>query len=151
MSDLEFTYRLLAGLACGVLVGFERARVGKTTGMRTLGLVGLGAALLAAAVHDASGGDMEVVARVIQGVMAGIGFLGAGVILHNLRRDRARGMTTAAAIWLTSILGTVAGIGQIVPALAVAGAAFVLLAIGSQVDEAAARRFGAGDDDNGLD
>jgi len=148
MSDMEIALRVAVGTLCGVLIGFERARDHKSTGMRTLGLVGLGAALVIAAFEHASTNNFDATSRVIQGMLAGIGFLGAGVILHGWRSGRARGMTTAAAIWLTVILGVVAGIGQIGAALAGAAVAFTLLALGGRVDRQVERRFGAQDDDD---
>src|SRR5215470_3136880 len=150
MDALEFALRVAVGTLCGVLVGFERARDRKSTGMRTLGLVGLGAALLAASVqHTADSFDST--ARVIQGLLAGIGFLGAGVILHGWRSQRTRGMTTAAAIWVTAILGVVAGIGEILAAIAGAAIAFLLLLIGGRVDRAVGQHFGARDDGDDED
>jgi putative Mg2+ transporter-C (MgtC) family protein len=80
---------------------------------------------------------------VIQGLIAGIGFLGAGVILHGHGDGQAHGMTTAAAIWVTSILGVVAGIGQLGAALTAAVVAFSLLFVGRRVDRAVTRRFGS--------
>jgi len=143
MTDMELALRVAAGTLCGVLIGFERARDHKNTGMRTLGLVGLGAALLIAAVQHAAAGNLDTAGRVIQGLMAGIGFLGAGVILHGWGDRRAHGMTTAAAIWVTAILGIVAGIGQIGAALAGAVSAFTLLFLGRGVDRSVAERFGS--------
>ncbi|HEU5294225.1 MAG TPA: MgtC/SapB family protein [Burkholderiaceae bacterium] len=135
MSAEEFALRVLVATLCGVLLGYERAQSHKNTGMRTLGLVGLGAGLLPAALQHA-GASYDSTARVIQGLLAGIGFLGAGVILHGRGDDRPHGLTTAAAVWITSILGVVAGIGQIGPALAVAVLAFVILWLGARVDRA---------------
>jgi len=151
MSELDVFLRVIVGTLCGVLIGFERAREHKSTGMRTLALVGLGAALAVAAFHHASEGKFDSTARVMQGMLAGIGFLGAGVILHGWRSQRAHGMTTAAAIWVTAILGMVAGIGEIVAAIVGAVIAFALLSLGGHVDRAIGRRFGARDDDDDDD
>jgi putative Mg2+ transporter-C (MgtC) family protein len=145
---MELALRVMVGTLCGVLIGFERARDHKNTGMRTLGLVGLGAALLVAAVQHATVGNLDTTSRVIQGVMAGIGFLGAGVILHGWGDQRAHGMTTAAAIWVAAILGVVAGIGQIGAALAGAVSTFALLFLGRRVDRAVEQRFGAKSNDD---
>jgi putative Mg2+ transporter-C (MgtC) family protein len=151
MSDFDFFLRVVVGTLCGMLIGFERARDRKSTGMRTLGLVGLGAALLVAAVQHAASGGFDSTARVMQGMLAGIGFLGAGVILHGWRTQRTRGMTTAAAIWLAAILGMVAGIGEILAALGGAGVGFTLLILGGRVDQAVGRRFGTHEDDERVD
>jgi len=120
---------------CGVVLGYERAHSHKNTGMRTLGLVGLGAGALTAALMHA-GASFDTTARAIQGLLAGIGFLGAGVILHGRGDDRPHGLTTAAAVWVTSILGVVAGVGEIAAALIVAALAFAILKLGARVDRA---------------
>jgi putative Mg2+ transporter-C (MgtC) family protein len=149
MNETEFALRVAVGALCGALIGFERARDHKNTGMRTLGLVGLGAALLIAAIQHTAAGNPETTSRVIQGLMAGVGFLGAGVILHGWADERAHGMTTAAAIWVTAILGVVAGLGQIGAALVAAASVFMLLFLGRGVDRFVAQRFGSHSKDDG--
>ena len=151
ISDFDFFLRVFAGMLCGVLIGFERARDHKSTGMRTHGLVALGAALVVAAVQHSAGGSFDSTARVMQGMLAGIGFLGAGVILHGWQGQRTRGMTTAAAIWLSAILGMVAGFGEIIAALGSAAVAFALLILGGRVDREVGKRFGAHSDDERAD
>ena len=135
MSTGEFTLRVAVATLCGVLLGYERAHSHKNTGMRTLGLVGLGAGALTAALMHA-GASFDTTARAIQGLLAGIGFLGAGVILHGRGDDRPHGLSTAAAVWVTSILGVVAGVGEIAAALIVAALAFAILKLGARVDRA---------------
>ena len=117
-SDLpdvtEFTrvvLRLLLAALLGGLLGFERERKGKDAGVRTHMLVSMGAALF---VLLASQGGMEdaELSRVLQGVIAGIGFLGAGTILKAEREDKVYGLTTAAGIWLTAAIGVAAGLGR---------------------------------------
>ena len=142
MTDAEMALRVAVATLCGVVIGFERARDGKTIGMRTLGLVGLASGLLVAAVSQA-GASLDTIARVIQGLLAGIGFLGAGAILHSPRTSHPHGITTAAAVWVTSILGTVAGLGQLIAALAGTAIALVLLLLGHHVDAAVQRRDAA--------
>lgn len=100
---------LAAGLA-GVL-GIERQAMGKAAGVRTHMLVALGAALFVLAVSPVGAeGD---VSRVIQGVAAGIGFIGAGAILKHVDRAEVTGLTTAASIWMTAAIGVTAGLGTI--------------------------------------
>lgn len=146
MTELDLAVRVAAGTFCGVLIGAERARDHKATGMRTLSLVGLGAALLVGAVQLASGDDASAQSRVIQGLITGVGFLGAGVILHRAGDQAVHGLTTAAAVWVTTILGIVAGVGQIGAALTGALLVVVVLLLGERVDRAVARRFGSDDD-----
>ena len=135
VTSQEFALRVCIAALCGVLLGYERAHHHKNTGMRTLGLVGLGAGLPVAALQQVGAG-LDDVGRVIQGLLAGIGFLGAGVILHSRGDDRPHGLTTAATVWLTSILGVVAGIGEIGVAIIVAAVAFLILKLGARVDRA---------------
>ncbi|GLK85609.1 transport ATPase [Ancylobacter defluvii] len=110
-SDIEALSRLLAAVGCGMLVGLNRDLRGKPTGMRTLGLVSLGAALISLTAMGVDGieghpdATSRVVQGIIQGVLTGIGFLGAGVVLRNHRELEVHGLTTAAAVWVTAALG----------------------------------------------
>lgn len=110
VSQIELILRLVAGTAAGVAVGFERTRKQKSAGIRTFGLVGLGTA--AAASIFAGTGQADAASRVVQGVLTGIGFLGAGTIVLRRRETNPRGLTTAAAIWVTAALGCAAGLGD---------------------------------------
>lgn len=94
-----------------MLIGINRDLRGKPTGMRTLGLVCMGAALIALTAVRVEGmaGHPDAMSRVVQGivqgVMTGIGFLGAGVVLRNYRHLEIHGLTTAATVWVTAALG----------------------------------------------
>jgi putative Mg2+ transporter-C (MgtC) family protein len=118
--------RLLAAAVFGGAIGFERQRKGKPAGLRTHMLVALGAALFVVAVHPTASPDAA--SRVIQGVAAGVGFLGAGAILKD-SRETVRGLTTAADIWLTAAIGVTAGMGRGATALLTTALALVILAI----------------------
>ena len=112
MSEWDVVARALAALAAGSVIGLERAYRGRAAGMRTNALVCFGAALLVAAAElgmgeqRAGGGDPT---RVIQGIVTGIGFLGAGVILQE--GFSVRGLTTAASIWVVAAIGVLFGDG----------------------------------------
>ncbi len=109
MSTFEIFVRLLAATTAGAALGLNRDLHGKPTGVRTLGLVGLGAALAVMAGNDVGGpGDST---RVMQGIVTGIGFLGAGVIVRAPAGFHIRGLTTAACTWLTACIGMVCAIG----------------------------------------
>ena len=103
--------RVLLASVLGGLVGYERERRGSTAGLRTHMMVALGVSLLVVASQQ-SGMDSESVSRVIQGVFAGIGFLGAGAIIKQDDTDQVRGLTTAASIWATAGIATAAGLGR---------------------------------------
>ena len=141
--------RVATGTVIGMLIGFERAREHQVTGIRTLGLVGLASALLTTVMATSAGADFQGLSRAVQGLITGIGFLGAGVILRG--RHRVHGLTTAAAIWTTTILGIAAGIGEIALALGSAVVVYGFLALGDRADDWIYRRFGKAPrkDDNG--
>jgi putative Mg2+ transporter-C (MgtC) family protein len=111
----EITFRLLAAVLIGCVIGLDRNLHGKPTGFKTLGLVGLGASLVTmASMHfSLTPGtyDPSAVGRAIQGLITGVGFLGAGVIIHDPTKERVHGLTTAASIWVTAALGMVCGMG----------------------------------------
>jgi putative Mg2+ transporter-C (MgtC) family protein len=104
--------RLTLGGFLGALLGLQRERVHSAAGLRTHILVGIGSALFVLAdIESGSGG--EAVSRVIQGVVVGVGFLGAGTILKIGDRIEVHGLTTAASIWVTAAVGIAAGLGNI--------------------------------------
>jgi putative Mg2+ transporter-C (MgtC) family protein len=109
--------RLLAASAVGGLVGLNRDLADKPIGIRTLGLVSLGAATVSVAGIQVPGmaenpdAMSRVVQGIIQGVMAGISFIGAGVILRNTETRTVEGLTTAATVWVSAALGVACGLG----------------------------------------
>jgi putative Mg2+ transporter-C (MgtC) family protein len=127
-SLLELMLRLILAAAMGGTLGLNRVLHGKPTGFRTLALVSLGSSMATMAVlfgHLSIGeADPNPLSRVVQGVLTGIGFLGAGVILRDAG-GHVTGLTTAATIWTAAILGVFCGVGE----LGVAGLS-TLLALG---------------------
>ncbi|MBX9901733.1 MAG: MgtC/SapB family protein [Burkholderiaceae bacterium] len=111
----EIIFRLCSAVLIGCVIGLDRNLHGKPTGIKTLGLVALGASLTTMASSDFTFAqnaiDTSAVSRAIQGVITGVGFLGAGVIIHDRNTDRVRGLTTAASIWVTASMGIVCGLG----------------------------------------
>jgi putative Mg2+ transporter-C (MgtC) family protein len=104
--------RLSVACVLGAAIGMERYREGKSAGLRTHMLVALGAAMFTLIPVEATMNSADV-SRVIQGVAAGIGFLGAGTILKLGDKHRIEGLTSAASVWLTAAIGTAAGAGWI--------------------------------------
>ncbi len=108
---IDMIARLVAATVIGMLIGLNRDVNGKPTGMRTLALVSLGAAVVAVvAVHfqdliDHPDALSRVVQGILQGVLTGIGFIGAGVILRQPQSMSVSGLTTAATVWITAALG----------------------------------------------
>lgn len=115
VADLEqatrITLRLVLAALLGGLLGYERETKGKAAGVRTHMLVAMGAALFVL-VSQQSGIAQADISRVLQGIIAGVGFLGAGTILKAHDETRVQGLTTAAGIWLTAAIGVAAGMGR---------------------------------------
>lgn len=108
----RIAFRLLAALLLGAVIGWQRERAGKAAGLRTHMLVALGSALFVVG-GTASGMNSADLSRIIQGIAAGLGFLGAGTILKREQKAEIEGLTTAAGIWMTAAVGVTAGLGRI--------------------------------------
>jgi putative Mg2+ transporter-C (MgtC) family protein len=116
-QELEMILRLLVAAALGFLIGLQREWKEKPAGVRTLTLISVGSALFAIISEMGFvGGDPS---RIAAGIVTGIGFLGAGAILH--RHGGVEGLTTAAAIWATAGVGLAVGAGLYLIAIIVAG------------------------------
>ena len=119
----EISFRLVAALAAGGIIGLERSFRGRAAGFRTHALVCIASSLLMLVTvyehqwFSAQGGSRVVVdpTRMAQGIMTGIGFLGAGVIFKE--GLTVRGLTTAASIWTTAAIGILFGVGFFLPAV----------------------------------
>ncbi len=123
--EAEMILRLLLAAALGAIIGFQRERAGKAAGLRTHILISVGACLFTVASIYGFGSGSEP-ARVAAGVVAGIGFLGAGAIIRS-RGEIVHGLTTAASIWAVAAIGLAAGSGlYIVSAVA---AVLILIAL----------------------
>jgi putative Mg2+ transporter-C (MgtC) family protein len=109
------TRLLIAGVLGGAM-GFERERNGKAAGLRTHVLVAMGSAFFVA-VPRLAGMEEEAVSRVLQGLITGIGFLGAGSILKHEQEGRIEGLTTAASVWFAAAVGIACGLGRGVTAV----------------------------------
>ncbi|KQZ62182.1 methyltransferase [Rhizobium sp. Root149] len=118
------TVRLVVAAVLGGILGYERERKGRSAGVRTHMLVAVGAALF---VIGPLQGGMQIgdLSRVLQGVVQGIGFLGAGAIMVRVAKRQVEGLTTAANIWATAAIGVIAGLG--LEATAVLSTAIVLV------------------------
>ena len=125
---LEMILRFLLAAALGAGIGYQRERAGKAAGVRTHILVSSGAALFTLVSIYGFGGAAVDISRVAAGVVVGIGFIGAGVILRGQREEEVAGLTTAATIWITAAIGLAAGAGMyLVSVIATAVAVGVLL------------------------
>ena len=139
------TARLGLATALGAVVGLNRHLRHHPAGLRTHAVVALGAAtvtLISATLGDASPDRTAAISRTIQGILTGIGFVGAGVVLHRNDPAGVHGLTTAASIWLVAILGIACGAGLVGPALVGFGLVFLVFILGGPIERSCARRFG---------
>ena len=124
----EIALRLGLALVAGALIGLDREIKKRPAGLQTHALVALGAALTLLVVAGAPSSGADALSRAAQGIITGIGFVGAGVIMQHEREKRVEGLTTAASIWTAAALGMACGAGQLVLAGAgLAGIIFVLV------------------------
>jgi putative Mg2+ transporter-C (MgtC) family protein len=103
--------RLLLAAVLGGVLGYEREHKGKAAGIRTHMLVAIGAALFVL-VPQQGGMAVADLSRVIQGIVTGIGFLGAGAIIKHRSEEDVQGLTTAAGVWMTAAIGIACGLGR---------------------------------------
>ena len=142
----EIALRLGSATLIGGLLGLNRELGGKPAGLRTNALVSLGSALLVLAGIGVSSGtnsvhQADVISRTMQGIITGIGFLGAGVILRDTTGARVHGITTAATIWLTATLGVLCGAGIWSAAVLGVGLTLVILILGKPLEKFLHRKF----------
>jgi putative Mg2+ transporter-C (MgtC) family protein len=132
----EILLRLGVATLAGGLIGLNRDLQGKPIGLKTLGLVGLATAMVVMLANPSADPAKisDAGSRVIQGILTGIGFLGAGVIVHAAHRFRVHGLTSAACTWFVACVGIACGVGQwriVAIALAIA---LTLLIVGRRVE-----------------
>ena len=125
--EIELILRLLLAAALGFGIGFQRERSGKPAGLRTHCLIALGAALFT--VASSTFGTWADASRIAAGVVAGVGFIGGGVIFRSASGDELVGITTAASIWVTAAVGLAAGAGMYLISFIVALIATLVLMI----------------------
>jgi len=134
MVEYDIVVRAVAALLAGGCVGLERSYHGRAAGVRTYALVCFASGLLVAAVgHEESATRSADVSRIIQGLMTGIGFLGAGVIVKE--GFTVRGLTTAASIWVTAAVGILVGLGQYVSAAVATVLTLAMLSVFRSVED----------------
>ncbi len=133
---LHVIIRLTAAAILGAVIGMQRERAGKPAGVRTHMLVTLGTCVFVLACSG-YGMSSDGLSRVVQGIITGIGFIGAGSILKlNEERD-IQGLTTSAGIWMTAAVGVAVGLGALGLALLAAFTTLVILAFAGRIDSAA--------------
>ncbi len=126
--------RLGAAVGVGALIGLDRELRQKPAGIRTLALVALGSAVFVLETIDAARSPYtDPTSRVIQGIITGVGFLGAGSIMRTVGEESVRGLTTAASIWLAAAMGIACGLANW-PLVVVGGLLGVLVLVITPVE-----------------
>jgi putative Mg2+ transporter-C (MgtC) family protein len=142
----DIAVRLVAAALLGGILGLNRNLRGKAAGLRTHALVSLGAAVAVLTadliVGNGPGAERGAVTRAIQGIVAGVGFLGAGAILKTRSTRAIRGLTTASVIWLAATIGIACGAGYWRAAALAVGLALIVLTLGRPLENVLDRAFG---------
>ena len=125
--------RFLAAMILGGLLGLQRQRSHKPAGLRTHMLVCLGCAVFVT-VCGAVGMSVDAQSRVIQGIVTGLGFIGAGSILKLSHEHEIKGLTTAAGVWMTAAIGISIGLGALGIALIATVFAWIILAVAGRFE-----------------
>jgi putative Mg2+ transporter-C (MgtC) family protein len=148
IPNLEFVaragLRLAISAVLGAIIGIQREQTGKAAGLRTHMLVAMGATLFVLVPLEA-GMAVADVSRVIQGIAAGIGFIGGGAILKLSAEREVRGLTTAAGIWMTAAAGVAVGLGHAAIATLAMAMAWVILAVVGRVEARVEKKPKGGD------
>lgn len=146
MSEfIDIAIRLTAAAIVGMAIGLNRDLKGKPSGMRTLGLVSLGAAIVSVSTTKIGifQGHPDALSRVVQGVvqgvLTGIGFIGAGVVLRHPQLVEVKNLTTAATVWISAALGIACGLAAWWIAALGLGITFMLLLFGGPFERAIER------------
>lgn len=129
----RMSIRLIVAVVCGAIIGLQRSSAGKAAGLRTHMLVSSGTCVFILACMG-SGFTNDSVSRVIQGVVTGIGFLGAGSILKHEAEHQIHGLTTAAGVWMTAAIGVTAALGNVGLALIATLIGFVVLTFAERLE-----------------
>ena len=145
MNLADIGIRLAVATVIGCTIGLNRFAHHRYIGVRTLGLVSLGAAaLVVAALETGSGSDqLAAASRIIQGIVTGIGFIGAGVIVQGERGHRVHGLTTAATVWVSAVAGILCGLGAWRVTAIVTVLVGVVLVAGGPIEKLLVRRYGS--------
>lgn len=142
--EIYTTIALRLGLAllAGSILGLNRWLHHKSAGIRTHSLVAIGSATAVILISDFVKDDAQAMSRFLQGLITGLGFLGAGVIIHEQRSSKIHGLTTAASLWTCALVGAAFGGGQFMLGLFSIGAIFTALALGGPLERLVSRLLG---------
>ncbi len=146
MNELDLigtiTLRLGLALLVGTILGLNRWLHHKSAGIRTHALVAIGSATAVLLISDFVRDDAQSVSRVLQGLITGLGFLGAGVIIRQQNSQKISGLTTAASVWSCALIGAAFGAGQFILGGLSLGAILLTLVIGGPLERLVTRLTG---------
>jgi len=125
--------RLLAAFVLGGVIGIQRQRSHKPAGLRTHMLVCLGTAVFVTSCMSV-GMAFDAQSRVIQGIVTGLGFIGAGSILKLSHEHEIKGLTTAAGVWMTAAIGVTVGLGALGIAIIATILTLIILAVATKFE-----------------
>ena len=139
---LDIAIRLSLALLVGTILGLNRWLHHKSAGIRTHSLVAIGSATAVMLIGDFQADNAQSVSRVLQGLITGLGFLGAGVIIRERSSQKIHGLTTAASLWSCALLGAAYGAGQFTLATAALISILFILLIGGTLEKFVSRATG---------
>ena len=140
LDAMAIAVRLGAAVLAGAVIGLDRELKRKPAGLRTHALVCLGSAIVVLATAAAAEGGGDAISRAVQGVITGIGFLGAGVIMQYTAEHRVEGLTTAASVWVAAGMGIACGAGLVEIVLISLVLIIAILVGGDRIEKALERR-----------
>lgn len=150
LSAWEIVGRVTVAAALGALIGLNRNLNHKFVGLRTMSLIGAStSALVIVSLHGPDGQlYVDAMSRTLQGILTGLGFLGAGVIVRGPDGNHVQGLTTAATVWTTAILGSLCGSGAWIVVTTLAVITGAVLVLGGPLERFAHRHLDTSDDDD---
>ena len=135
ISTHDVMIRLGLALTSGIVLGLNRWIHHKSAGIRTHSLVSIGSAAIVILIDLIQPNDAQAISRILQGVITGIGFLSAGVIIKENNTQAVHGLTTAASIWICGLLGACFGAGASLLGLYTLGFIILVLVIGGTLEK----------------
>jgi putative Mg2+ transporter-C (MgtC) family protein len=127
--------RLFLSLVAGMILGLNRWLHHKSAGIRTHCLVAIGSATAVLSISHQGTVDVQALSHVLQGLITGLGFLGAGVIIRERSSKRVHGLTTSASIWSCALIAAAFGAGELVLGGLALGAILITLVIGGPLEQ----------------
>lgn len=141
LGTWDIVWRIVLAAVLGGAIGLNRNLHHKYVGLRTMALIGGSAAALTIIALNGADGQIhvEAMSRTVQGILTGLGFIGAGVIVRGAEGKRVHGLTTAATVWTTAVLGILCGNGAWVVVLTLGAVTAAILMLGGPTERAAHR------------